>query len=1071
MTKKLTAIFTVLVMLFAMIPTVYAEECAHTDLDEYARCKACGLGVCPDCRALPSSQYLYSTSAATCEAEGTWMIYCKSSSCCAGTNFTAVQKKGTVPALGHIDEDNDHYCDRCEASFCKDENPADHKCDICKTVLTECLDESPADHKCDICKKVLSECLDESPADHKCDICDAVVSQCKDAAPPDYICDICGKEVSEHTTEGCTHIDIDNYRICGNCKQPVCPKCNGTPGVYQVNSEPTCERNGLIVMGCVCQITPVTSSIPALGHVDADKDHNCDRCGNTCCTDDTPADHKCDICQTVISECKDENPADHKCDICKKVLSKCRDESPVDHKCDICKKVLTECRDESPADHQCDICQAVISECKDENPVDQKCDICGGDISEQTCTHISINNYRICSRCKKPICPKCNGVPDIYRVDSEPTCEKSGLIVMGCVCQITPVTSGIPALGHMDADNDHICDRSACKITLSECSDANPKDHKCDTCSKVLSEHTGGTATCTDKAVCDHCEEAYGELNAANHTGEAVYSKTATQHEKKWTCCGASVVSPESHEWENGTCKECGHICDHTGGTATCKDKAVCDYCGESYSGLNAANHTGEAVYSKTATQHEKKWTCCGASVVSPESHEWENGTCKECGHICDHTGGTATCKDKAVCDYCGESYNELDAANHTGEAVYIKTATQHEKKWNCCGASVVSPESHEWENGTCKECGHICDHTGGTATCTDKAVCEYCGESYSGLNAANHTGEAVYIKTATQHEKKWTCCGASVVSLESHEWESGTCKECGYTCEHTGGTATCKDKAVCDYCGESYDELDAANHTGKAIWTKTATTHEKKWNCCGASVVSLEKHEWENGTCKECGHICEHTGGGADCTRKAVCEVCGEAYGEVDSSKHTLEKISEKAATVTETGNTEYWHCKDCGKYFSDRDGKNKTELKDTVIEKLPPEIIEDKGQSITAGEKKALAFPSNAAFGDFIRVELDGKTLDEKNYTVKEGSTIVTLKADYVATLSVGEHTIGIVSANGTATTTFIVNAKAAADNDTKSPQPEDNSHMALWIALLFVGGAGVIGTTVYVKKKRAK
>ena len=923
MTKKLTAIFTVLVMLFAMIPTVYAEECAHTDLDEYARCKACGLGVCPDCRALPSSQYLYSTSAATCEAEGTWMIYCKSSSCCAGTNFTTVQKKGTVPALGHIDEDNDHYCDRCEASFCKDENPADHKCDICKTVLTECLDESPADHKCDICKKVLSECLDESPADHKCDICDDVVSQCKDAAPPDYICDICGKEVSEHTTEGCTHIDIDNYRICGNCKQYVCPKCNGVPGTYKVTSEPTCERNGLIVMGCVCQITPVTSSIPALGHIDANSDHSCDRCGNTCCTDETPADHKCDICQAVISECKDENPADHKCDICKKVLSECRDESPVDHKCDICKIVLTECRDESPADHQCDICQAVISECKDENPVDQKCDICGGDISEQTCTHISINNYRICSRCKQPICPKCNGVPDIYRVDSEPTCEKSGLIVMGCVCQITPVTSSIPALGHMDADNDHICDRSACKITLSECSDANPKDHKCDTCSKVLSEHSGGTATCTDKAVCDYCEEAYGELNAANHTGEAVYSKTATQH--------------------------------------------------------------------------EKKWNCCGASVVSPESHEWESGTCKECGYICEHTGGTATCKDKAVCDYCGESYDELDAANHTGEAVYIKTATQHEKKWTCCGASVVSPESHEWENGTCKECGHICDHTGGTATCTDKAVCEYCEEAYGGLNAANHTGEAVYIKTATQHEKKW--------------------------------------------------------------------------NCCGASVVSLEKHEWENGTCKECGYICEHAGGGADCTRKAVCEVCGEAYGEVDSSKHTLEKISEKAATVTETGNTEYWHCKDCGKYFSDRDGKNKTELKDTVIEKLPPEIIEDKGQSITAGEKKALAFPSNAAFGDFIRVELDGKTLDEKNYTVKEGSTIVTLKADYVATLSVGEHTIGIVSANGTATTTFIVNAKAAADNDTKAPQPEDNSHMALWIALLFVGGAGVIGTTVYVKKKRAK
>ena len=119
---------------------------------------------------------------------------------------------------------------------------------------------------------------------------------------------------------------------------------------------------------------------------------------------------------------------------------------------------------------------------------------------------------------------------------------------------------------------------------------------------------------------------------------------------------------------------------------------------------------------------------------------------------------------------------------------------------------------------------------------------------------------------------------------------------------------------------------------------------------------------------------------------------------------------------------------------------------------------------------DKKELTFKSNAAFSDFIRVELDGKTLDEKYYTVKEGSTVVTLKADYVATLSAGEHTIGIVSESGTATTTFTVNAKAVVDNDTKSPQTGENSHMVLWIALLFVGGAGVIGTTVYGKKKRA-
>ena len=228
-----------------------------------------------------------------------------------------------------------------------------------------------------------------------------------------------------------------------------------------------------------------------------------------------------------------------------------------------------------------------------------------------------------------------------------------------------------------------------------------------------------------------------------------------------------------------------------------------------------------------------------------------------------------------------------------------------------------------------------------------------------------------------------------------------------------------------------------------------------------------------------------EHAGGVATCIELAICDTCGEHYGELDSANHNLEKISAKAATVTETGNTEYWHCTDCGKYFADENGKTEIKLDDTVISKLPPEIIKGTGQSITEGEKKELSFTSNAALGDFIRAQLDGKTLDTEKYTAKEGSTIITLKADYVATLSAGEHTIGIVSESGTATTTFTVDAKAVEDasqteddttnstqpenNDTKSPQTGDNSHMTLWIALLFVSGGLMAVTGGYSKKKK--
>ena len=221
---------------------------------------------------------------------------------------------------------------------------------------------------------------------------------------------------------------------------------------------------------------------------------------------------------------------------------------------------------------------------------------------------------------------------------------------------------------------------------------------------------------------------------------------------------------------------------------------------------------------------------------------------------------------------------------------------------------------------------------------------------------------------------------------------------------------------------------------------------------------------------CDVCGvTLSEHSGGEATCKDKAICEYCGSEYGELDSNNHNLEKIPAKDATVTATGNKEYWHCKDCGKYFADENGTNEIKLEDTVIAKLPPEIIEGKGQSLTAGEKKELTFRSNAAFSDFIRAQLDGEILDAKYYTAEEGSTIITLNADYVATLSAGEHTIGIVSESGTATTTFTVNAKTAVDNDTKAPQTGDNSHVSLWIAVLLLGGGAVFGTTVVRKKKK--
>lgn len=79
-------------------------------------------------------------------------------------------------------------------------------------------------------------------------------------------------------------------------------------------------------------------------------------------------------------------------------------------------------------------------------------------------------------------------------------------------------------------------------------------------------------------------------------------------------------------------------------------------------------------------------------------------------------------------------------------------------------------------------------------------------------------------------------------------------------------------------------------------------------------------------------------SGGKATCTEKAVCEVCGKAYGKPDSNNHTdLKHIDAKAATKTAEGNIEYWYCEGCNKYYSDKDGINEIKKADTVTAKLP--------------------------------------------------------------------------------------------------------------------------------------
>ena len=149
---------------------------------------------------------------------------------------------------------------------------------------------------------------------------------------------------------------------------------------------------------------------------------------------------------------------------------------------------------------------------------------------------------------------------------------------------------------------------------------------------------------------------------------------------------------------------------------------------------------------------------------------------------------------------------------------------------------------------------------------------------------------------------------------------------------------------------------------------------------------------------------------------------------------------------------------------------------------------IIEGANGTWTQNRDGTLVFRANGDFSKFTGVKIDGTLIDPKNYTAKSGSTIITLKADYLKTLSVGTHKLTVVYTDGECSTNFEVKQAASEQTkpterdksdtttptggkDTTSPQTGDNSNMLLWVALLFVSGAGVLGTTVYSKKKRVR
>ena len=620
----------------------------------------------------------------------------------------------------------------------------------------------------------------------------------------------------------------------------------------------------------------------------------------------------------------------------------------------------------------------------------------------------------------------------------------------------------------------------------------------------VNADHTMDNSDCTKESICSVCHKIFPAQT--NHKFSDTWTKDDTYH---WKVCendGCTVTTTKiKHSGtDDGDCTtpvicECGEIvtaakAEHTygewksngngththkcttagctieetescvGGAATCKKRAICTDCNAEYGTLNPANHSGEQVWVQTEKTHQKKYDCCGAEVTNIADHIWENGHCTVCGYDCIHKGGKATCTQKAVCNICHSEYGEINADNHTGTEKWTQTATTHEKKYDCCGKVTIAQENHNWKDGACETCGYVCVHSGGEATCTKGAVCETCGKEYTDKDMANHSGDQVWVQTEKTHQKKYDCCGAEVTNIADHIWENGHCTVCGYDCIHKGGKATCTQKAVCNICHSEYGEINADNHTGTEKWTQTATTHEKKYDCCGKVTIAQENHNWKDGACETCGYVCVHSGGEATCTKGAVCETCGKEYTDKDMANHSGKLVWVQ----TEKTHKQAYDC--CDKEVSTSEAHGWKNGVCTVCDYQ----CKHTGGSATC-VKKAVCTICSEEYGTYNMSMHEGlqsvaakaaTRTDEGNieYWYCKDCDRYYIKQDGLVEIEKSQTVVAKI----TDTTSLTDTCKDDNTETVKEQAPDtgDNKHVFVWLLMFVIGGAAA-GLTVKGKK----
>lgn len=435
-----------------------------------------------------------------------------------------------------------------------------------------------------------------------------------------------------------------------------------------------------------------------------------------------------------------------------------------------------------------------------------------------------------------------------------------------------------------------------------------------------------------------------------------------------------------------------------------------------------------------------------GTAIITAKTANGKIATCEvtvNCGHLktTTHPALESTCKvqgneEYKTCDNCGKVIEGSDAKLPLADHDY--------------GTEIAEEPATHTEEGTkahykCSVCSKIFIKAGVSmkeVTVEDLKI-EIIPHSY---------GKNEY-EDETYHKKT---CGCGVYVREKHK----------------GGKATCKNKAICEVCNHTYGTVNASNHINtetknqkEATCTEKGYTGDTYCNDCKTTIIT-GKDSTKLG----------HTGGEATCSKKAVCTRCYIEYGELDTNNHkNTEIIDAKDADAKNEGYTGDVYCNDC----------KKTIKKGSVIPKFVYEILSGANSSHEEKAETSLTFKINGEYDKFKGIKIDDNEVDKANYIVKSGSTIVTLKADYLNSLTIGEHKIAFVYEDSEIETNFKITEKVVENTDTAeekivnnnektnptTPDTGDNSNIMLWICGLIVSGICFVTLINWNTRKQGK